>query len=257
MQPASFTHDGSGLLNPCEFSDPGFPGIAGLSAHARKQARSGILASKGVNRIPSDLFVLNRGVCFLTIRGIGFFLFAYIRWRVSFQIMRCLLLSIIRALWKSLHILLTVAFISGTMCSAQSVLKPKDDQIDLPVFLAGTWKSERVEVCEHWDVVSPDLMMGFSYSMKDEQLVVSEFLEIRRKGKKVYYSSTVLNQNAGKQISFRLSDRHGSQFTFTNPKHDFPQIIFYEQLDEHTIGVKVTGGAGKGFAYRMHRIPAD
>jgi hypothetical protein len=142
------------------------------------------------------------------------------------------------------------------MCSAQSGVKSKDDQIALPLFLAGTWKSERVEVCEHWDVVSPDLMMGFSYSMKEEQLVVSEFLEIRRKGKKVYFSSTVLDQNAGKQISFRLSDRNGSQFTFTNPKHDFPQIVFYEQLDDQTIGVKVTGEAGKGFAYRMHRIAA-
>jgi hypothetical protein len=162
-----------------------------------------------------------------------------------------------RGLLRILFTFLPFAVISGTVCTAQSGVKSKDDQIGLPLFLAGTWKSERVDVYEHWDVISPDLMMGFSYSMKEEQLGVSEFLEIRRKGKKVYYSSTVLDQNSGKQISFRLTDRKGSQFTFTNPKHDFPQIIFYEQLDEHTIGVKVTGGVGKGFAYRMHRAKTE
>ena len=151
-----------------------------------------------------------------------------------------------------------IVLITATSGFAQEGTKKGSDSLStLPVFLAGTWKSERVDVYEHWDVVGPDLMMGFSYSMKEEQLVVSEFLEIRRKGKKVYYSSTVLDQNAGRQIAFRLTDRKGSQFTFTNPKHDFPQIIFYEQLDEQTIGVKVTGGAGKGFAYRMHRVTAE
>jgi len=164
------------------------------------------------------------------------------------------LVSSKRVLSRILFTLFPVVVLSCTVCSAQSGMESKEDQIGLPVFLAGTWKSERVDVYEHWDVISPDFMMGFSYSMKEEQLVVSEFLEIRRKGKKVYYSSTVLDQNSGKQISFRLTDREGSQFTFTNPEHDFPQIIFYEQLDEHTIGVKVTGGAGKGFAYRMHRM---
>lgn len=192
----------------------------------------------------------------LDISGNRGFLFVYIRQGVSFKIMLCSSVSTISTLWKSLHTLLTMAFISGAMCSAQSGVKSKDDQIALPLFLAGTWKSERVEEYEHWDVISADLMMGFSYSMKEEQLVVSEFLEIRRKGRRVYYSSMVLDQNSGKQVSFRLTDRKGSQFTFTNPKHDFPRIIFYEQLDEHTIGVKVTGGAGKGFAYRMHRIAA-
>jgi len=126
----------------------------------------------------------------------------------------------------------------------------------MPLFLQGTWKAERIAIFEHWDVLSPERMLGLSYKLESGQPVISEYLRIERKGRRLIYSSTVPGQNGGSEIQFTLKETDGREYSFRNPTHDFPRLIFYEQLSDTLVGVKVTNESTRGFAYRLIRVGA-
>lgn len=100
----------------------------------------------------------------------------------------------------------------------------------LPDFLPGTWKVENKEIYEHWDKINDNNLKGFSYKMKDGKMVVTEYLEIKRNDKNVIYTATVLKQNQGIGIDFKLT-QFDSLYSFENPSHNFPKnkMIFYLQ----------------------------
>ena len=100
----------------------------------------------------------------------------------------------------------------------------------LPDFLPGTWKVENKEIYEHWDKINDNNLKGFSYKMKDGKMVVTEYLEIKRNDKNVIYTATILKQNQGIGIDFKLT-QFDSLYSFENPSHNFPKnkMIFYLQ----------------------------
>lgn len=123
-------------------------------------------------------------------------------------------------------------------------------QSSFPNFLQGTWKIENKETYEHWNKINDTTLKGFSYSMENGQMIISEYLDILQNKNEVIYTATVLNQNEGKGINFKLT-KNDSTFTFENPKHDFPKKIVYQKLSETEVSVKVSDGKQKGFAYKM------
>jgi hypothetical protein len=125
-------------------------------------------------------------------------------------------------------------------------------QSRFPDFLQGTWKMENKEIYEHWDKLNGSSLKGFSYELKDKQMIISEYLDISETKNEITYTATVLNQNQGKGVSFRLT-KTDSTFTFENPHHDFPKRIVYQKLNDNDIFVQVSDGKQKGFAYRMQK----
>lgn len=125
-------------------------------------------------------------------------------------------------------------------------------QSEIPFFLQGTWKMENKEIYEHWDKLNNNSLKGFSYKIKDGKMSVSEYLEISVKENEVVYSATVLNQNEGKSIKFKLTNSEVN-FTFENPEHDFPKKIVYQKLSDTEIFVQVSDGEQKGFSYKMEK----
>lgn len=123
----------------------------------------------------------------------------------------------------------------------------------LPDFLLGTWKMENEEVYEHWDKLNENTLKGFSYKLKDGQILISEYLDIKKVGKKILYSATVLKQNSGKPVDFTLT-KTDNTFIFENPSHDFPKRIGYQKLSDTEIYVQITDGKQKGFAYKMQKL---
>lgn len=122
-----------------------------------------------------------------------------------------------------------------------------------PDFLQGTWKMEDKEIYEHWDRLNENSMKGFSYSVKNGQMTVSEYLDISRAGNEVIYTASVLNQNQGKGIAFKLIETDHA-FAFQNLHHDFPKKIVYHKLSDTEIFVQVSDGQEHGFSYRMTRL---
>jgi len=125
-------------------------------------------------------------------------------------------------------------------------------QSALPDFLQGTWKVEGKEIYEHWDKLNDNSLKGFSYTMENAEMKISEYLDISRNANEIVYTATVLDNNNGKGISFRLTSADSS-FTFENPDHDFPKKIVYHKLNHSEIFVQVSDGNLKGFSFKMKK----
>jgi len=125
-------------------------------------------------------------------------------------------------------------------------------QSGFPDFLQGTWQVENKESFEHWDRLNENSLKGFSYQLKDGQMLISEYLDIARTNKQITYTATVLSQNKGMGISFKQT-KTDSTFTFENPRHEFPKKIVYQKLNDTEVFVQVSDGKQKGFAYKMRK----
>jgi uncharacterized protein YciI len=123
-------------------------------------------------------------------------------------------------------------------------------QTNFPDFLQGTWKNENKEVYEHWDRINENTLKGFSYKVLNGQMSITEYFDIDRVGKDIIYTATVLDQNQGKGVNFKLTKSDNS-FTFENSKHDFPKKIIYHKISDSELFVEVTDGKQEGFSYKM------
>lgn len=122
----------------------------------------------------------------------------------------------------------------------------------LPDFIQGTWKVENKETYEHWDKINDNNLKGFSYKIKDGKMVVTEYLEIKRIDKDVIYTATVLKQNQGIGIDFKLTPSDSLYF-FENPSHDFPKFIRYQSISENKMTATV-GNDEDSFILIFHKI---
>jgi len=125
-------------------------------------------------------------------------------------------------------------------------------QSSFPGFLQGTWKMENKEIYERWDKLNESSLKGFSYKLNDGEITISEYLDIAETNNEITYTATVLNQNGGKGVSFKLT-KTDSALTFENPDHDFPKKIVYQKLNDKEIFVQVSSDKQNGFAYKMQK----
>ncbi len=125
-------------------------------------------------------------------------------------------------------------------------------QPGIPLFLEGTWKMENKDLYEHWDKLTNQSLKGFSYSLSNGQIGVIEYLDITQNENEIIYTATVINQNQGRGIGFKLI-RGDSIFVFENPAHDFPKKIVYQKLNAVEMFVEVSDGDKKGFSYKMKK----
>lgn len=126
-------------------------------------------------------------------------------------------------------------------------------QSALPDFLQGTWKAEDKELYEHWDKLNENTLKGFSYTMKNGEIKVSEYLDISRTSNAINYTAAVPNQNKGEGMIFKLT-KADSSFTFENPDHDFPKKIVYNKLSDTEILVQLSGDYPDGFSFKMRKL---
>jgi hypothetical protein len=123
---------------------------------------------------------------------------------------------------------------------------------NLPTFLNGTWKMENKDTYEHWDILNENTLKGLSYKTNEGKFIVTEYLEINKTEEGIIYTATVLNQNRGAGIDFKLV-RSDSVFSFENQYHDFPKFIQYTQVSENSINVKI-GSKEDAFTLIFNRV---
>lgn len=126
----------------------------------------------------------------------------------------------------------------------------------LPLLLKGTWQIDNGNVFEHWDVMDENHMKGLSYKLVNGEMKVSEYLEISRVKKEIVYTATVLGQNQGKPVSFKLV-HSDTAYVFENPDHDFPKQIMYVQTIDKQIAVKISDKVNKEFTMLLTTYPAS
>ncbi|TSJ45729.1 YciI family protein [Fluviicola chungangensis] len=123
-------------------------------------------------------------------------------------------------------------------------------QNKFPDFLVGTWFSEDQSTYEHWDKLSPSSMKGYSYVVKNGEIKVNEYLDLIERKDGTFYIPTVIGQNNGKPVEFKLTSSD-SAFVFENKTHDFPKKICYKMLSATEVFVQVLGDKNTGFSFKM------
>lgn len=150
-----------------------------------------------------------------------------------------LFLEDVLILMKKLLFLLTLGV--SVSISAQS---------KFPDFLVGTWLSEDQTTYEHWDKLSSTSLKGYSYEVKNGEIKVNEYLDLLQRKDGTFYIPTVIGQNSGKPVEFKLITSD-SALVFENKAHDFPQKISYKMISSTEIFVQVLGSKNTGFSFKM------
>ena len=130
-----------------------------------------------------------------------------------------------------------------------------DPKTDL-YWMVGTWENvDKPGNFERWDY-GLDALTGKSYKVKGGKETIQEQLKITSQGHTLFYHATVVGQNDGKEITFKLTKQGNNSFTFSNPEHDFPKEITYINLGNNEMQAIVSDGqpSGKGFTVNMKRV---
>lgn len=124
--------------------------------------------------------------------------------------------------------------------------------------LVGEWSDDESEpgavIHERWKRNEDGLHSGLGFVMVDKDTVFIEHLRINTDSTGVpCYRARVPSQNAGGEITFRLTDCAGDSMVFENPAHDFPQRISYALQPDSTWNVRVSG-MGRNGSLRTERF---
>lgn len=125
-------------------------------------------------------------------------------------------------------------------------------QSAFPDFLQGVWKMKDKAVYEHWNKLNEYTLKGVAYTLKNGSVAITEYLHIAQDKEGVIYTATVVSQNKGEGIEFRLT-RADSLYVFENPVHDFPKKIIYQPKGDSAMLVKLSDGGQKTWGYTMHK----
>ena len=98
-------------------------------------------------------------------------------------------------------------------------------------WLAGCWSGTVGQTTfeEQWAKPVSGKMMGMARTLKQDQVVFSEFMRIEQKGAEAVFLPRIgTKQMTVEFTSIRLTD---SEVVFENAQHDFPQRVIYRKVD--------------------------
>jgi hypothetical protein len=126
-------------------------------------------------------------------------------------------------------------------------------------FLPGTWEmrhSKGYIIREVWEQKGSGLLIGASWKIVGADTLLSETIEVKAKGKKMFYTPTVKGHNREQPVPFRLVSSENNRFVFENKKHDFPQRIIYHFISPTQLKAIVEGiteGQSKKFLFDFEK----
>lgn len=116
-------------------------------------------------------------------------------------------------------------------------------EIGKAYWLLGTWenKTSRGSIYETWEKQNETTFYGKSYTLREEDTVVFENIQLVQKQEGLFYIPVVKNQNQGNPVSFTLRTISEHEMIFENPKHDFPQRISYTRIATDSLVAVISG----------------
>lgn len=119
----------------------------------------------------------------------------------------------------------------------------KKSPLDAFAPIEGTWEMpfEGTSVFERWERVNDTLMRGWSYEISDHDSLLTETIRIIATDSGIYYVPSVVDQNEGAPVFFKLTSRESDGWVFENPEHDFPTRIEYHFLSNDQLAAAVSG----------------
>jgi hypothetical protein len=124
-------------------------------------------------------------------------------------------------------------------------------------FMAGCWRGPSAGgavIDEYYTPPSANMMLGVSRYTKDGRVVSYEFSTISLRGD----SDLVLTPRPEGQTpaDFNLTKLEPGLVVWSNPKHDFPQVISYRRLGKDSLVARIEGpgnGGSQSSEWKMGR----
>ncbi|MEZ5056952.1 MAG: DUF6265 family protein [Saprospiraceae bacterium] len=106
--------------------------------------------------------------------------------------------------------------------------------------MEGTWchQSKKGQICEEWKLELDGSLTGEGYEMKGSQKKHTEYLKLMKMGEKVVYIASPEEQSP---TLFNYVKGMENVWTFSNPNHDFPNVLMYQWITKDSIVVSVFG----------------
>lgn len=153
----------------------------------------------------------------------------------------------------------SVAVLLGTV--VPGAVGPRDtERVQSLAWLAGCWESAGPTrtVEEEWMRPRGGTMLGMSRTTqrteKTERTAEHEFLRVFVRDAKLVYAAVPSGQDAAEFTETELDPAH---VVFSNPAHDFPQVIRYRRIGADSLHARVEGTIGgnqRGFDFRYRRV---
>jgi uncharacterized protein DUF6265 len=154
---------------------------------------------------------------------------------------------------------LLVALSAGTGALALQSSKAQRPTLKDLEFMAGCWRGASeggAVIDEYYTPPSDNMMLGLSRYTKGGRVTSYEFSTISAQGD----SDLVLTPRPEGETpaDFHLTKLQPGMAVWSNPKHDFPQVISYRRLGKDSLAARIEGpGAGgtQSSEWKMGRVP--
>lgn len=148
---------------------------------------------------------------------------------------------------------LVLALLSFTVQPQQDSFRP------LNQLIGGTWKMKTTKgyTCEQWKKISDTELSGKGFRLNGSDTVLGESVRLLIKDYNIFYIPTVEGQNDGKPVEFKLTSVYKGTYQFSNPTHDYPQIVAYQLVGKDSINAWIDGdmnGKKKRIDFRYKRV---
>ena len=107
--------------------------------------------------------------------------------------------------------------------------------------LIGLWKNEDGMSYEKWEKNEDGSYLSRGFQIKESDTVYTEQVLVHKEGGQWMSENTVIGQNNGEAIGFKITKLSVDEAHFSNPAHDFPTDIHYRLKDDNTINAYIAG----------------
>ena len=145
----------------------------------------------------------------------------------------------------SLAMLATIAACSDKKKDAIETAEPKNAisaKLDDAKWLVGNWAnvSEEGTLTETWKRESDSSYSAKTYFITGKDTSFSESVRLVERNGNLIYIAQASGQNDEKPVEFALTALEGGNMIFENPKHDYPNMIVYENYGD-SIKARISG----------------
>ena len=153
---------------------------------------------------------------------------------------------------KNTNLYICLSFILATLvsCKNESQIevfgiktKKKYLQLENANWFIGRWENATPEMTftEIWKKANDSTYTAESFVLVSKDTVFYESVDLLQKNDSLFYTVSVRNQNNEKPVSFYLTKSNNNQLIFENPKHDFPNKIMYNKINNDSIVATIEG----------------
>jgi hypothetical protein len=136
-----------------------------------------------------------------------------------------------------IYIPILTAFLTLISCSNAP------DNLDEFKIFHGKWimNAGEVYILESWEPFNDTLLDGKSYKISGTDTILTETIRLVIRNAEILYIPTVMDQNNGQSVEFKLTSSKGKTYIFENPAHDFPSKIIYDFKNEKNLNARIEG----------------